>query len=151
MTTLEEPGHGDRTADGGSAPRLPASDAERTATVESVQDAVARGLLTHEEGAERMNAALGARFRDELPGLVVDLPPAPAVRSSPGGRRQIGTSVGAQLRRHAREVAAMSGSRRLLLLALFLVLLVVLLLSVGIGVEALFEHGGDGMPGAEWD
>jgi hypothetical protein len=151
MTTLDDPGHDDRTTDGGSAPRVRASDAERTATVERVQDAVARGLLTHEEGAERMKAAFGARFRDELPGLLVDLPPAPAVRPSPGGWRQIGTSLGAQLRRHAREVSAMSGSRRLLVLALFLVLLVVLLVSVGIGVEALFEHHGDVMPGVDRD
>jgi hypothetical protein len=45
----------------------------------------------------------------------------------------------------------MSGPRRLLVLALFLVLLVVLLLSVGIGVEALFEHHGDVMPGVDRD
>ena len=37
-------------------PPLRASDADRAETVRALQDAVARGLLTHDEGSERMSA-----------------------------------------------------------------------------------------------
>ena len=39
---------------------------------------IARGLLTLDEGDERVAAAYAARFLDELPRLTADLPPAPA-------------------------------------------------------------------------
>jgi Domain of unknown function (DUF1707) len=56
-------------------PRMRASDSERSATIDVLQDAMTRGLLTHEECDERMAAAFAARFRDELPPLTADLPP----------------------------------------------------------------------------
>jgi hypothetical protein len=57
-----------------TGPRLRASDAERLATVELLEDAVARGLLTPEEGSDRMATAFAARHRDELPAVTADLP-----------------------------------------------------------------------------
>jgi len=53
-----------------------ASDADREATVVLLQDAVARGLLTPDEGSERMAAAFGAVYRADLPSLTADLPRA---------------------------------------------------------------------------
>lgn len=55
-----------------------ASDADRTATVLELQDAVARGCLTPDEGSERMALAFAAIFQNELPPLVADLPVADA-------------------------------------------------------------------------
>jgi hypothetical protein len=57
-------------------PRLRASDADREAVVQTLLDAIAHGLLTLQEGDERVAAAYGARFRDELRPLTADLPPA---------------------------------------------------------------------------
>src|SRR5436190_1734999 len=76
--------------------RLRTSDAERSAVVDVLQDAVAHGLLTHDEGGERMASALAAKFRDELPPLTADLPPAPApgpAAPTAAGWRQLGSSV----------------------------------------------------------
>ena len=43
-----------------------ASDADRAATARTLQDAVGRGLLTYEEGSDRMAAAYAARFLTAL-------------------------------------------------------------------------------------
>ena len=59
-------------------PRMRASDADREAVVQTLLDGIARGLLTLDEGDERVAAAYAARFLDELPRLTADLPPAPA-------------------------------------------------------------------------
>ena len=40
--------------------------------------------LTHEEGGERMTAAWAARFREDLPVLTADLPPATILRRFAG-------------------------------------------------------------------
>src|SRR4051794_41893797 len=74
---------------GESRARLRASDADRAATVQTLQEAVGHGLLTYEEGSDRMAAAFAARFRDELPRLTADLP-AVAAPSQPPGRRRLG-------------------------------------------------------------
>lgn len=73
--------------DAGPGPRFRASDVERMAVAQVLQDAVARGLLTPDEGSERTGAAFAAVYRDELPALTVDLPPAPG---HPGTRRDGG-------------------------------------------------------------
>ena len=53
----------------------------------STGSAFARGLLTLEEGDERVAAAYAARFLDDLPPLTADLPPAPAAAPvAPGWR-----------------------------------------------------------------
>lgn len=53
-----------------------ASDADRHATAHRIQDGVGRGLLTFDEGGERLAAAWAARYIDELALLTVDLPSA---------------------------------------------------------------------------
>jgi hypothetical protein len=63
---------------GPSRPRVRASDADREAVVATLHDAVVRGLLTMEEGEERLAATYAVRFLDELPPLTADLAPAPA-------------------------------------------------------------------------
>src|SRR3954447_17898500 len=85
------------TADLPPGPRIRACDVQRSATVAVLQDAVTRGLLTAEEGGERMAEALEARFRDELPPLTADLPPTPSTPTAPGWRA-VGSMLGAQVR-----------------------------------------------------
>ncbi|MBB1511583.1 DUF1707 domain-containing protein [Tessaracoccus sp. MC1627] len=54
--------------------RLRAGDADRDAVLNVLQRAHAAGRLTVEELGERQDAALLARFTDEFPRLVADLP-----------------------------------------------------------------------------
>ena len=121
------------TADTTIAPRARASDAERAATVQTLQDAVARGLLTHEEGGERMATAFAARFRDQLPGLTADLPPAaPPPRPAAPGWPQLGSMLAAQVRSDASAVRARSlRSHQALVAALVAVLLIGVLVTLG--------------------
>ena len=58
-------------------PRMRASDADRHATVQVLQDAMARGLLTPDEAGERMAAAFAAVHRADLEPMTADLPPRP--------------------------------------------------------------------------
>jgi hypothetical protein len=100
---------------------------------------MARGLLTHEEGDERMAAAFAARFRDELPTLTVDLPPAkPAAPATtpPVGWRGVLTALISLVRAEiAATAAAGFRSRRFLVTALVvLALLGGLALVVGHGL-----------------
>src|SRR3954469_8744500 len=124
-------------------PRLRASDAERAATVQAVQDAMARGQLTHEEGDERMAAAFAARYRDELPALTADLAPAAvATLALPAGWRALWSALVIQVRAEVAATAAAGfRSRRFLVVAL-----VVLALLGGLVLLAgLAGHGpGDG-------
>jgi uncharacterized protein DUF1707 len=130
--------------DGG--PRMRASDAERSATVGVLQDAVARGLLSHDEGAQRMAIAFAARFRDELPQLTADLPPEipPASAPTAVGWHSLGSSLVAQLRHElAAGVAAGPGSRRVLAVVVCTFFLLGLLVTVGgLAVHGLFVDGG---------
>ena len=87
-------------------PRLRASDADREAVVQTLLDAIARGLLTLQEGDERVAAAYAARFLDELPGLTADLPPAPASTPAAPGWRALAVLAWLQLR------TAVAGLRR---------------------------------------
>jgi Domain of unknown function (DUF1707) len=127
-------------------PRIRASDADRTATVDVLQDAVARGLLTHDEGGERMATALAARFRDELPPLTADLPPLPAPAAAAAGWRQLGSTLVAQVRHDVQAaVAAGPRSRRFLLTALVAILLVGFLVTVAaLALHGMFDAGYDG-------
>lgn len=111
--------------------RIRASDADRTAAVARLQQAVARGLLTLDEGDERMAAAFAARYVDELPPLEDDLP-APAPASPPVlGWRRIGRSVADQLR-YELQTTASSGlrSRRFVVSALAVAFFVLLVLAM---------------------
>jgi hypothetical protein len=75
-----------------------ASDADREAVVALLHDAVGRGLLTVEEGNERVAAAYGARFVKDLPPLTADLPPAPAKAPVAPGWRALAVLAWLQLR-----------------------------------------------------
>jgi hypothetical protein len=120
-------------------PSLRASDVDRLATVRVLQDAVGRGLLTPDEGGDRMAAAFSAVHVDELAPLTADLPAGRAV--APGWRplammavEQVRTSL------HA------PSSRRLAQARVVLALLVVITLLVLIGwlvAELFFDGGGD--------
>jgi hypothetical protein len=128
------------------APRLRASDDERAATVNVLRDAVARGLLDHDEGGERMAAAFAVRFRDELPRLTADLPPAPAATAPAPGWRAVGSAAVTQLRADVlATVAAGPRSRRFVLTVLVALLLLGLLVALGsLAVHGLVEGGSDG-------
>ncbi len=65
----------------GNSPAIRASDSDRDAVVQRVQEAFAEGRLDDSEFDERMRAALTARTQAELDVLLADLP---ATRSAPG-------------------------------------------------------------------
>src|SRR5262249_49458760 len=75
-------------AEPGSSPATRASDRERDAVLQRVQEAFAEGRLNDAEFDERMRAALTARTHGELDALLSDLPAAagtaPAVSRGPG-------------------------------------------------------------------
>jgi Domain of unknown function (DUF1707) len=128
-----------------AVPRMRASDAERTATIEALQDAMARGLLTHEEGDERMAATFVVRFRDELPPLTADLPQAEAAGRKAAATtswRGLVTALVTLIRGEiAATVAAGFRSRRFLVTAL-------IALAVLAGLVLVIGHGfADGGPG----
>ena len=110
-------------------PPARASDADREAAVGILHDAVGRGLLTPEEGNDRVTAAYSARFLHELPRLTADLPPPPpAAPVAPGWRALmvlVWLQVGSALSRSPVR-GAPSSPRRLALAALAVVTLLAL-------------------------
>jgi hypothetical protein len=75
--------------DGGDSSRVRASDRERDAALQRVQQAFADGRLDDAEFDERMRAALVARTHADLDVLLTDLPaagawPVPAAGRAPG-------------------------------------------------------------------
>ena len=137
-----------------SAPRMRASDADRLATVEHLQDAVARGLLTPEEGSERMADAFAAVHLTDLDPLTADLPAAPPERTAPGWR-SLGTLAVEQLRASLTTAAGRLGAARV---AVVLVVAALFLVLVGaLGGVALSDSGGGGGGGGpehwhdDWD
>lgn len=126
--------------------RVRASDADRNATADLLQDAITRGLLTPDEGGERMATAFAATHRDELPPLTADLPPAaPAPRPAPGWRALWAMSV-AQLRHEARATRAAGVRSKRFVIAALVVLCLVALVVAGV-VGALDGGPGSGMGG----
>ena len=76
-TTDEGPGRpaaGTGVAAAGRGPALRASDRERDAVLQRVQQAFAEGRLDDAEFDERMRAALTARTDADLDALLADLP-----------------------------------------------------------------------------
>ncbi|HEY9379575.1 MAG TPA: DUF1707 domain-containing protein [Jiangellaceae bacterium] len=68
--------------------RVRAGDAERERAVEQLRRHHEEGRLDSDEFTERMEVALAARWVDELPGLLTDLPGLDRVASTePQGRR----------------------------------------------------------------
>jgi hypothetical protein len=74
-----QPGISGQVAVAGSSPAVRASDRERDAVVQRVQQAFAEGRLDDSEFDERMRAALTARTHADLDMLLADLPPETAV------------------------------------------------------------------------
>ncbi|SNS10531.1 protein of unknown function [Geodermatophilus saharensis] len=140
------------------APPLRAADSDRVATVQALQDAVARGLLTLEEGGERMAAAFAAVHLRDLAPLTADLPPAPAAaRHGAPGWRPLGLMAWEQLRTTMTD--ARTGRPAAVRIALVTVLtLITVLLVASLVLHGLadafdgpdgFRGGPDG-PGAFW-
>jgi hypothetical protein len=118
-----------------------ASDADRSATARVVQDAVTRGLLTPDEGSERLAAAFAAVHRKDLGRLTADLPPATSRPAAPGWRLLAMMAV-EQLR--ATWSGALAGRPRSVRIAVAVLLAVLLIVAVGSWASELFEHGGHG-------
>jgi len=76
--------------------KVRASDAEREQYASAVREAVGDGRLTLDEGDERLATIYAAKFRDELPPVVADLPreeepaPGPHGAHGPWGRDRRG-------------------------------------------------------------
>lgn len=141
---------------GGAPPQEPppmrASDADRHATVHVLQDAVARGLLTTDEGGERMAVAYAARHLDDLPPLTADLPPAPGAAEAPAapGWRPLAAQAWTQTRASVSAFTAdgWRSPRTLTVLAGILLALSVLVFLGAAGLHLLFAgpHGHGGFP-----
>lgn len=137
-------------------PRMRASDVERVAVVRTLLDALARGLLTLDEGDERVAAAYAARYRDELPRLTADLPPAPAAAPvAPGWRAlallawlQVRTAVAGLWRATRRAVRARP---RLVAAMLALLALLFLIAATAGGAGAGEGSGPGGNDSYGWD
>jgi hypothetical protein len=85
-TPLPQPGALPRP-EPATSPRLRASTPEREETVARLHHALGEGRLDLEETETRVAAAYAARYRDELPPLLADLPdhgPAADRTGSPG-------------------------------------------------------------------
>jgi hypothetical protein len=145
MTTPPEQ---DRTRPPGPPPSDPgmrASDADRAATVRVLQDAVGRGLLTPDEGSERMAAAWTAVHVRDLGPLTADLPahrtPAPAP-----GWGVLATMAAEQVRSTVRGARTGRLSPARVAVAVAVVLLVLLLLG-SLVRELLHDGHGPGRGG----
>jgi Domain of unknown function (DUF1707) len=133
VTTTQE-----NTKSAAQEPRLRASDLDRLATVRVLQDAVARGLLTLDEGSDRMAAAFAAVHVAELGPLTADLPSA-RERTAPGWR-PLGTMALEQVRSslHAPWSGRLSPAR----IAVAVFIAFVLLMLIGSMFAELFFDGG---------
>jgi len=81
--------------DGGNSPDVRASDRERDAVLQRVQQAFAEGRLDDTEFDQRMRAALAARTHAELDVLLTDLPAGPASTGlAPAGAAVAGPAPG---------------------------------------------------------
>ncbi|MCW2741448.1 MAG: hypothetical protein JWR45_1870 [Blastococcus sp.] len=128
-----------------NVPPARASDADREAVVRELHDAVARGLLSLEEGDERMAAAYAARFAHDLPPLTADLPPAPALLRAPAapGWRAVAVLVWLQLRTLFTRATWRSVRARPRLAIAVVMVLAVLSFGAAAAGEA-FDHGEHG-------
>jgi hypothetical protein len=91
----------------GRSPALRASDRERDAVVQRVQQAFAEGRLDDTEFDERMRAALTARTRADLDALLADLPaetavPGPEPAATGRGPGRIAVALKSSVRRGGR-------------------------------------------------
>jgi hypothetical protein len=125
--------------------RLRACDADRHATVQRLQDGIARGALSVDEGSERMAAAWASRYLDQLPPLIADLPGARPAQTAPApGWSTLGALAAAQLRHTLRTQPTRDPRlNRLLAVIIGATALVVLgLITVAVVHGLLFDHPG---------
>ena len=143
MTT--PPGQ-DRTSPPGPRPEdagMRASDTDRAATVQVLQDAVVRGLLTADAGSDRMAAAWAAVHVRDLAPLTTDLPPARPASSAPPGWGALATMAAEQMRATLQGARSGGLSRPRVAAALAVALLLVVLAGslVGSLLGELFLDG----------
>jgi hypothetical protein len=120
-------------------PRLRASDVDRLATIRVLQDAVARGLLTMDEGSDRMAAAFAAVHVADLGPLTADLPAGSATRTPPGWR-PLATMAVEQVRSSLHDTR--SGRLNPARVAFAVLIAVILVLLFGAMVGEFFGGGG---------
>jgi hypothetical protein len=140
----------------GQVPPMRASDSDRAATVHRLQDAVAQGRLTPDEGSERMAAAFAAVHLHDLPRLTADLPPATASAATPAtapGWGPLGLLAWEQVR--TTVTGARTGGPAALRLALAAAAALLLLVLLGsLVLHGLFDadpRGFGGDWGRDWD
>jgi Domain of unknown function (DUF1707) len=137
----------DRTPPGAppSDAGMRASDDDRAATVRRLQDAVGRGLLTPDEGSERMAAAWAAVLVRDLGPLTADLP-APRPPAGAPGWGVLATMAAEQVRSslHGARTGRLSAAR---IAGALLVALAVALLVGSLLAELLFDGPGPGRGG----
>lgn len=97
----------DTAAEADRSPALRASDRERDAVVQRVQQAFAEGRLDDTEFDERMRAALTARTHADLDALLADLPaetaaPGPASATAGRGPGRVAIALKSSVRRGGR-------------------------------------------------
>lgn len=132
----------------GSAPpasRLRASDADRHAAVMTLQDAMARGLLTPDEASERMGTAFAAVYLSDLGVLIADLPAANPGRARAPGWAALATLTAEQVRSSLMNAA---GRRDPVRVAAALLVVLLLATAFGVLVAGLFDTGFPPGPGA---
>ena len=83
MSATEEPRSAPPTVIEPEPGALRASDAEREATVAALHQALGEGRLDIAETEQRVSAAYTARYCEELPPLLADLPTSPVVSGAP--------------------------------------------------------------------
>ena len=142
MTTMGETNNAATGRGHGAEPLMRASDVDRLATVRVLQEAVARGLLTPDEGSERMAAAFGAVHVVELGPLTADLPAAPG-KAAPPGWRPLATMAMEQVRASLRGPATGRLSPARIAAALLIAFFVMSILGSITGAM-FFDDGGSG-------
>ena len=140
MTTTQESTNGAAT-DTGRQPPLRASDVDRLATVLVLQDAIARGLLTPDEGSDRMAAAFAAVHVAELGPLTADLPSGRPTHTPPGWR-PLATMAVEQVRASLHDTP--SGRLNPARVAFAVLIAIILVLLLGAMVGEFFGGGGGG-------
>ena len=134
------------------APPMRAADSDRAATVHVLQDAVARGLLTADEGSDRMAAAFAAVHLRDLAPLTADLPAATPARSGAPGWRPLGVMAWEQVRTTvAGARAGGPAAVRLAIAAVVALVLLATLVSLVHGLADGPDWGGPGFGDRGWD
>jgi hypothetical protein len=122
-----------------------ASDADRHAAGLVLQDAIARGLLTPDEGSERMATAYAAVHVADLHPLTADLRQTPTKSNEPPGWRVLATMTVEQFRFCLND----NRTGRLIRgrVAVAVLLVIVLAVAVGFLTVGLFDGGPTPGPG----